>query len=32
MIVLFKVTKVANGRTESSNILVKDQEDKGEER
>lgn len=32
IIVLFKVTKIVEGRTKSSNIFVKDQEDKGEER
>lgn len=32
IIVLFKVTKIVEGRTKSSNIFVKEQEDKGEER
>ena len=29
---LFKGTKVANGKTESSNVIIKDQEFKGEKK
>lgn len=29
---LFKGTKVANGKTESSNVIIKDQELKGEKK
>ena len=29
---LFKGTRVANGKTESSNVIIKDQEDKGKKK